>query len=149
MKQIVIYAVLTVVVLIPIQLVYAQSSGDTVAAITKLENEGIKADLAADASWAQKVLADDWMACDHEGKWYTKADALKMIADTKNNKFNSEKLTDLKVRVYGNTAVATYKYTYDALVRGQHQAQSDQVTDVWVKMGSDWKLVNSQGTTAK
>jgi hypothetical protein len=149
MKQIVIYAVLTVVVLIPIQLVYAQSSGDTVAAIAKLENEGIKADLAADASWAQNVLADDWMACDHEGKWYTKADALKMIADTKNNKFNSEKLTDLKVRVYGNTAVATYKDTYDALVRGQHQAQSDQVTDVWVKMGSDWKQVSSQGTTTK
>jgi hypothetical protein len=147
--KIVIYTALAAVLLISIQSVYAQSSGDTIAAITKLENDGIKADLAADASWAQRVLADDWTACDHEGKWYTKADALKMIADTKNNKFNSEKLTELKVRVYGNTAVATYKDTYDALVRGQHQAQSDQVTDVWVKMGSDWKLVSSQGTTAK
>ena len=90
MKQIVIYAVLTVVVLIPMKSVYAQSSGETVAAITKLENEGIKADLSGDASWAQKFLAVDWMACDHEGKWYNKADALKIIADTKNNKFNSE-----------------------------------------------------------
>ena len=149
MKQIVIFAVLTVVVLMPIQSFYAQSSSDTVAAITKLENDGIKADLAADTSWAEKVLADDWMACDSEGKWYTKAEALKLMADTKNNKYNSEKLTDLKVRVYGNTAIATYKDTYDAMVQGQHRARSVVGTDVWVKMGSDWKLVSSQGTTTK
>ena len=103
MKQIVIYAVLTVVVLIPMKSVYAQSSGETVAAITKLENEGIKADLSGDASWAQKFLAVDWMACDHEGKWYNKADALKIIADTKNNKFNSEKLTDLVIPLSQHT----------------------------------------------
>ena len=147
--KVVIYAALAVVVLMPVQSLYAQSSSDTVAAITKLENDGIKADLAADTSWADKVLADDWMACDSEGKWYTKTEALKLMADTKNNKYNSEKLTDLKVRVYGNTAVATYKDTYDAMVLGQHRARSVAGTDVWVKMGSDWKLVSSQGTTTK
>ena len=72
-----------------------------------------------------------------------------MMADTKNNKFSSEKLTDLKVRVYGNTAVATYKDTYDALVQGQHRVRSILGTDVWVKIGSDWKQVSSQGTTTK
>ena len=89
------------------------------------------------------------MACDSKGSWCTKTDALKMIADTENNNVKSEKLTDLKVRVYGNTAVATYKDTYDAMVKGQHRVQSDAVTDVWVKMGSDWKLVSSQGTATK
>jgi hypothetical protein len=53
------------------------------------------------------------------------------------------------VRVYGNTAVATYKDTYDALVEGEHRARSVLSTDVWVKMGSDWKQVSSQGTTTK
>ena len=115
--KIVIYTAL-VLVLIPVQWLSAQSSSDTVAAITKLENDSVKADLAADTSWVEKVLADDWMGCDSEGKWYTKAEALKIMADTKNNKFNSEKLKDLKVRVYGNTAVATYKDTYDAMVQG-------------------------------
>ena len=136
-------------VAVSFQSVSAQSSSDTVAAITKLENDSIKADLASDTAFADKVLADDWMACDSKGNWYTKADALKMIADTKNNNVKSEKLTDLKVRVYGNTAVATYKDTYDAMVKGQHRVQSDAVTDVWVKMGPDWKLVSSQGTATK
>jgi hypothetical protein len=147
--KVLIYTALAVVVFIPVQSLFAQSSSDTVAVITKLENDGIKADLAADSSWAEKVLVDDWMGCGSEGKWYTKADILKMIADTKNNKFNTEKLTDLKVRVYGNAAVATYKDTYDALVNGQHRVRSVLGTDVWVKMGSDWKQVSSQGTTTK
>jgi hypothetical protein len=140
---------LAVVVFIPVQSLYAQSGSDTVAAITKLENDSVKADLAADTSWAEKFLADDWMACDSEGKWYTKAESLKEMADTRNNNFKSEKLTDLKVRVYGNTAVATYKDTYDAMVQGQHRARYVASTDVWVKMGPDWKLVSSQGTTTK
>jgi len=109
MKRVMIHAALGVIVLMSTQLVHAQSNGDTVAVITKLENDSVKADLAADTSWAEKVLADDWIGCDSEGKWYTKAETLKLMADTKSNKFNSEKLTDLKVRVYGNTAVATYK----------------------------------------
>jgi len=50
--------------------------------------------------------------------FYTKAELLKLVADTKNFKTNSEKLSELKVRVYGNTAVATYKDTYDILFKG-------------------------------
>ena len=149
MKQIVIYAVLTVVGLIPLQSVRAQSASDTVSAITKLENDSVKADLAADTSWAEKFLADDWMGCDSRGRWYTKAESLKEMADTKNNKVASEKVTDLKVRVYGNTAVATYKDTYDAVLDGQHRAGTNISTDVWVKMGSDWKQVSGQNTATK
>jgi hypothetical protein len=124
-------------------------SGDTVAVITKLENDSVKADLASDTSWAKKFLADDWMGCGSEGKWYTKAENLTLMADTKNNKFNSETLTDLKVRVYGKTAVATYKDTYDAVVQGQHRSLSVAGTDVWVKFDSDWKEVNTQWTMTK
>ena len=135
--------------ILSLQSVRAQSASDTVAAITKLENDSVKADLAADTSWAEKFLADDWMGCDSRGRWYTKAESLKEMADTKNNKVASEKVTDLKVRVYGNTAVATYKDTYDAVLDGQHRAGIIVSTDVWVKMGSDWKQVSSQNTPTK
>ena len=148
--KIAIYAALVVVVvLVPMRKIRAQASGDIAAAITKLENDGVKADLTGDQSWSEKNLADDWVACDSNGKWYTKADMLRMQTDTKNNKYNSERISALKIRVYGNTAIATYKDTYDALVEGEHRARSILVTDVWVKIGADWKQVSSQGTTTK
>jgi len=122
---------------------------DVVAAITNLENDGVKADLAGDAAFYQKVLAEDWTRGDSDGTYYSKAELLKLMADTKNIKTNSEKLSELKVRVYGNTAEATYKDTYDILIKGEHRAHTIIATDTFVKMGSEWKQVASHGSEAK
>ena len=143
-------ALVAFVVLVPIPAIRAQS-GSVAAAITKLENDGVKADLAGDKSFTEKYVADDWTGCDSSGKWYTKPEVLKMLADPKNNKYNSEKLSDLKVRVYanGNTALATYTDSYDAIVAGEHRTRTILTTDVWVKIGGDWKEVSSHSTTTK
>jgi len=125
------------------------AKADVVTAISNLENDGVKADLAGDPAFYQKVLAEDWTRGDSDGTYYTKAELLKLMADTKNIKTNSEKLSELKVRVYGNTAVATYKDTYDILIRGEHRAHTIIATDTFVKMGSAWKQVASHGSEAK
>ena|ERR1700733_7277562 len=125
------------------------SKSDAAAAVSKIENDGVKADLSGDKAFYEKVLAEDWTGGDSEGKFYTKADILKMLDDPKNNKTNTEKLFDLKVRVYGNTAVATYKDTYDMLLNGQHRAHTIIGTDTFVKMDGDWKQVASHASVAK
>jgi len=125
------------------------ANADVLTAISNLENDGVKADLAGDPDFYQKVLAEDWTRGDSDGTYYTKAELLKLMADTKNIKTNSEKLSELQVRVYGNTAVATYKDTYDILIKGEHRAHSIIATDTFVKMGSEWKQVASHGSEAK
>jgi hypothetical protein len=71
------------------------------------------------------------------------------MADTKDFKTYSEKLSELKVRVYGNTAVASYKDTYDILIMGEHRAHTIIATDTFVNMGGEWKQVASHGSAAK
>ena len=122
---------------------------DAVTAISNLENDGVKADLAGDPDFYQKVLAEDWTRGDSDGTYYSKAELLKLMADTKNIKTNSEKLSELKVRVYGDTAVATYKDTYDLLIKGEHRAHTIIATDTFVKMDGEWKQVASHGSEAK
>jgi hypothetical protein len=143
------YLSILAVAVAPVHAVKFQGNADVVAAITKLENDSVKADLAADKTWSEKYLADDWMGCDSSGKWYTKPDILKMIADPKNNSYKSEKLSNLKVRVYGTTAVATYTDSYEATVAGEHRVRTILATDVWVKMGADWKVVSGHATPTK
>ncbi len=106
---------------------------DTVAAVTKLENDAVKADLANDKAYYEKVLADNWTGMD----------------DPEHNKTNSEKISELKVRVYGNTAVATYKDTYDSLLKGERRARTVIGTDTFVKIGGEWKQVASHASTVK
>jgi hypothetical protein len=122
---------------------------DTVAAITKLENDSVKADLASDKSYPEKVLAADWTGGDSSGKWFTKQAVLKMMGDPKNNKTNSENISELKVRAYGSTAIATYKDTYDAMVQGEHRSRTVITTDTFVKRGDLWKLVASHSSETK
>src|SRR5467141_5352793 len=61
---------------------------DVVTAISNLENDGVKADLAGDPAFYQKALAEDWTRGDSDGTYYTKAELLKLMADTKNIKTN-------------------------------------------------------------
>lgn len=122
---------------------------DAVTAISNLENDGVKADLAGDPDFYQKVLADDWTRGDSDGTYYTKADLLSLMGDKNSIKTNSEKLSELKVRVYGDTAVATYKDTYDLLIKGEHRAHTIIATDTFVKMDGEWKQVASHGSEAK
>ena len=125
------------------------ATADVATAISNLENDAVKADLAGDAAFYQKVLAEDWTRGDSDGTFYTKSELLKLMADTKNIKTNSENLSELKVRVYGNTAEATYKDTYDIMIKGEHRGHTIIATDTFVKMGGEWKQVASHGSEAK
>jgi ketosteroid isomerase-like protein len=71
------------------------------------------------------------------------------MADPQTFKTNSEQISELKVRVYGDTAVATYKDTYDILINGEHRAHTIIATDAFVKTGSEWKQVASHGSETK
>jgi ketosteroid isomerase-like protein len=134
-----------------LSVIRAQSTAkpEVVTAISILENDAVKADLAGDADFYQKVLAEDWTRGDSDGTYYTKAELLELMADTKNIKTNSEKISELQVRVYGNTAVATYKNTYDLMIKGEHRDHTIIATDTFVKMGGEWKQVASHGSEAK
>jgi hypothetical protein len=117
----------------------AGSLANVVTAISDLENGAVKADLAGDPAFYEKVLAEDWARGDSDGTYYTKAELLKLMADPKNFMTNSEKLSELKVRVYGNTAVASYKDTYDILIMGEHRAHTIIAADIssrWAANGS-------------
>jgi hypothetical protein len=134
-----------------LSVIRAQSTAkpEVVTAISILENDAVKADLAGDPAFYQNVLAEDWTRGDSDGTYYTKAELLELMADTKNIKTNSEKISELQVRVYGNTAVATYRDTYDLMIKGEHRDHTIIATDTFVKMGGEWKQVASHGSGAK
>jgi ketosteroid isomerase-like protein len=61
----------------------------------------------------------------------------------------SDQISDLKVRVYGDTAIATYTDSYDGMIRGEHRVKSVLTTDTWVRMHGQWKLVASHSNVKK
>jgi hypothetical protein len=68
------------------------------------------------------------------------------MKDNKNNKTNSEVISDLNVRIYGETAIATYKSTYDSVYHGEHRARTILSTDTFVMQDGLWKQVASHSS---
>jgi ketosteroid isomerase-like protein len=127
-----------------------QSKEDVVAAITQMENDGVKASLAGDTSFVQKTYADDWTGGFSGGIWTTKQSLLTDAKDTTNNKMNSFQISDLKVRVYGDSAaIANYTSTYDGMIRGEHRVKTVLTTDTFARENGEWKAVASHSCVAK
>jgi Domain of unknown function (DUF4440) len=125
-----------------------QSDAEVIAAITQMENDGVKADLAGDSSFIEKNYADDFTGGFSGGRWQTKESLLTDAKDTANNKMTSEQISDLKVRVYGDAAIATYKDSYDAMIRGEHRVKTVISTDTFVRQHGVWKEVASHSSVA-
>jgi hypothetical protein len=117
-----------------------KSGSGAVAEVTRLEQESVKADLANDPSFDKQYYAEDFTSGSSWGIWDTKASILKDMSNPQANKTNTEEMSDLQVRAYGNTVIANFKETYDSLYHGEHRARSVMCTDTWVKQDT-WKLV--------
>src|SRR5882757_6759240 len=86
---------------------------ESVAIITKWEHDAAAADLAGDVSFYQNGLAQDWTDGMSNGTFQTKAELLADFVDKSKYVTLSESLSDIKVRTYGNTAIATYTEKYE------------------------------------
>jgi ketosteroid isomerase-like protein len=54
--------------------------------------------------------------------------------------------SEMKVRLYGETAVITGQSTIRAKVKGEEVAGEYRFTDIWVKQSDRWLAVASQVT---
>jgi Domain of unknown function (DUF4440) len=119
----------------------SEPKDDPIAWITQYEHDAAAADLAGDVSFYQKNLADDWSDGMSNGQFQTKKELISDLTDKAHNITFHETLANMKVRLYGGTAIATYTETYDALTGGKRVTKTIITTDTFVKIGEQWKLV--------
>jgi Domain of unknown function (DUF4440) len=68
------------------------------------------------------------------------------MKDNTKNKTTSEVITDLNVRIYGDTAIATYTSTQDSVYHGEHSVRTILSTDTFVRRDGSWKQVASHSS---
>jgi len=119
------------------------------AAITQMETDNVKADVAGDSSWMKSEMTENYTMGTSWGVFETKSELVSDAADTAKNKTNKREISDIKVRVYGeNTAIATFKESYDLMIKGEHRTRKILTTDTWVNENGTWKLAASHSSQA-
>jgi hypothetical protein len=117
--------------------------------IKQLQQDAVNAQMKNDVSWAEQHLADGFIEGHSWGKWETKADFIKDL-QSKSNKWTSGNISDMHVSTFGsNTAVAHYKFTYDATFNGTHRARSVICSDTWVNDSGTWKSAATHCSVAE
>jgi ketosteroid isomerase-like protein len=113
--------------------------------LLKLENEFAQAITNNDADAVDGFLADDWIIVDPDGGIIDKARFLGVI---KSGVLSHELMesADLRVRLYGNTAVVTGLTTTKGKFMGQDFTSCERATDIFVKQNERWRCVFTQLT---
>src|SRR5512133_3270969 len=111
-------------------------------AIRQVDHERIQAQIGADAVALDRIYADDFIGIGPSGTVRTKA---QVIADFTSGdlKFQSITTDDVRVRVYGNTAVETGTSTMIGQDRGKAVPRDNRFTRVWIKQQGRWQLVSN------
>ena len=108
--------------------------------IRQLDHERIQAQIGANAVALDRIYADDFIGIGPSGTVRTKP---QVISDFTSGdlKFQSITTEDVRVRVYGNTAVETGRSTMIGQDRGKAVPRDNRFTRVWIKEVGRWRLV--------
>jgi uncharacterized protein (TIGR02246 family) len=98
-----------------------------------------------DAALFEKLLGEDFAQIDPQGRTLARSDVI-AIAKSGAVKFEVGQSSDVKARIYGDTAVVTGKWTEKSMIKGQPFEEVMQNTVVLTKIDGQWKVVSDQST---
>jgi ketosteroid isomerase-like protein len=123
----------------------ANDGKDAEQYIKESEREWAESVASGDNSVVERILANDFVGVDPDGSLYTKE---KMVADTLNapKYFLSNHLNEVKVRFFGDTAVAQGNESWERRT-GLPRHGRFVWTDTWIKRNGKWQIVAAEDLT--
>ena len=120
-----------------------EGKGEIEHEILRLEEELRQAEMRVDAEALDRFYADDIMVTAPVGLVVDKPLIQVELERARAVRVEIFDKDDVKVRAYGETAVASYRLT----VKGQHEggieiSQQFRVTDVWLRRAGTWQVVS-------
>jgi hypothetical protein len=113
-----------------------------------LERQAKDAAVHRDPLFSQRMLTDDYVAITPLGQVITKADT---VGARKSGqlRYDSIEISDVMVRVYGNTAVVTARAAVKGTDLGEEFDGSYRFTRIWVRRSGRWQAASYQATVTR
>jgi ketosteroid isomerase-like protein len=126
----------------------AQTTGDTEKAVAALEQQWLQSQKTNNPDLVAPLIADKFVGTGPDGKITGKAE---LLADARATKYSSMEYEDVKVSVFGDTAIATGgSKSKGTDASGKPMDEHVRWTDTWVKMpGGKWQCVASHVSPIK
>ena len=125
-------------------------SGDqaTIREIIDMERQTREASIRRDADFSARTLADDFVGITPLGQVTTKQDNVS-ARKSRQLRYDTIDVTDMVVRVYGDTAVVTARADVKGHQLGEDFSGPYRYTRVWVRKTGHWQAVSYQATVTQ
>ncbi len=120
----------------------------TVREIVDMERQAREASIRRDAEFSQRTLAEDYVAITPLGQVTTKQDTLS-ARKSGQLRYETIDVSDMVVRVYGDTAVVTARADVKGHQLGEDFSGPYRYTRVWVRRTGHWQAVSYQATVTQ
>ena len=120
----------------------AQSKRDSASQVLAVEKQWNEVYKRGDIATMNSLLTDDFIITVEDGNTYSKPG---YIAHSGNSSVRVEvsDMSDLQVRMHGNTAVVTGAYHEKGIDKGKPYEYRDRLTDIWMNYNGRWRLIAS------
>jgi ketosteroid isomerase-like protein len=92
------------------------------------------------------MLDEDFVITFEDGSTYSKTGYLSYSVTT-STRVDQVEMTDLKIRMHGNTAIVTGTYHERGQDKNGPYDSHDRFTDVWMKKGGKWVMIAAHYAT--
>jgi ketosteroid isomerase-like protein len=121
---------------------------EEVREIVDLERQAKDAALHRDAAFSERTLADDYVAITPLGQVVSKAETI-AARKTAQLRYETIDISDMVVRLYGNTAIVTARAEVRGRELGEEFSGPYRFTRVWVRRNGHWLTVSYQATVTR
>jgi ketosteroid isomerase-like protein len=148
MKRTLLWCLIGFVLLSSAALLQAQMSDGIEKAVAALEQQWLQSEKTNNPDLVAPLLADKFVNTSTDGKVTGKAETL---ATAKATKYDSAEYGDVKVTVFGDTAIATGGFKAKGTdASGKPLDVHERWTDTWMKMpNGQWQCIASHGSLVK
>ena len=142
------WSLLGLLALAGVMSVQAQQAADPHKTLMDLENQWLQADKTNNPDMIAAAISDKYLATTSEGQLEDKA---KTLEEIKTRKYNTAEYEDIRVTVFGNTAIVRGGYKGSGTEpSGKPFSEHLRWTDTWVKTpAGKWQVVATQYTPVK
>jgi ketosteroid isomerase-like protein len=120
----------------------------TIREIVDMERQAREASIRRDADFSQRTLAEDYVAITPLGQVTTKQDTVS-ARKSGQLRYDTINVSDMVVRVYGDTAVVTARADVKGHQLGEDFSGPYRYTRIWVRRTGHWQAVSYQATVTQ
>jgi len=124
------------------------SDQESIRQIVDMERQSKEASLRRDAEFSLRTLADDYVAITPLGQVTTKDETISARRSGQ-LRYEAMNITDMVVRLYGDTAVVTARADVKGHQLGEDFSGPYRYTRVWVRRNGHWQAVSYQATVTQ